>query len=160
MTASTANLHSSRAASPSLHSASNHLQSTDSILSPSQTPPNSSFSAQAGRSQRPSSRRALTAALELAKAAVQLDATNEDPHRAVVAYARSVQLLGEVMERVMRGEDASGSGHAGAIDGEDRRRGGRRRSVVAKEEEVRRLKAIVSSSITSGFLTFETESTG
>ena len=147
MTTSTTNLHSSRTASPSLHSASNHLQSTDSILSPSQTPPNSSFSAPAGRSQRPSSRRALTAALELAKAAVQLDATNEDPHRAVVAYARSVQLLGEVMERVMRGEDASGSGHAGATDGEERRRGGRRRSVVAKEEEVRRLKAIVSSAV-------------
>lgn len=148
MTNSTANHRSSGAASPSLHSPLNHLQSTDSISHPSQTPPNSSSSAQAGRSQRPSSRRALTAALELAKAAVQLDATNEDPHGAVVAYARSVQLLGEVMERVMRGEDASGSGHAGASDGEDRRRGGRRRSVVAKEEEVRRLKAIVSNSVT------------
>jgi len=148
MTASTANLHSSRAASPSLHSVSNYLQSSDSISHPSPTPPNSSSSAQAGRSQRPSSRRALTAALELAKAAVQLDATNEDPHGAVVAYARSVQLLGEVMERVMRGEDASGSGHTGATDGEERRRGGRRRSVVAKEEEVRRLKAIVSLSVT------------
>jgi hypothetical protein len=141
MTASTASFHSSGAASPSLHSSPNHLQSTDSI---SQTPPNVSSS---GRSQRPSSRRALTAALELAKAAVQLDATNEDPHGAVVAYARSVQLLGEVMERVMRGEDASGSGHAGSTDGDERRRGGRRRSVVAKEEEVRRLKAIVSVSV-------------
>lgn len=99
-----------------------------------------------GRSQgqRPSSRRALTAALELAKAAVQLDATNDDPHGAVLAYAKSVQLLGEVMERVMRGEDASGHGHAGSADGDERRKGGRRRSVVAKEEEVRRLKAIVS----------------
>lgn len=47
----------------------------------------------------------------------------------------------------MRGEDASGSGHAGSTDGEERRRGGRRRSVVAKEEEVRRLKAIVSSAV-------------
>ena len=155
MTTSPSNLHSSGTVSPSLHSASNHLQSTDSI---SQTPPNSS-SSQAARSQRPSSRRALTAALELAKAAVQLDATNEDPHGAVVAYARSVQLLGEVMERVMRGEDASGSGHAGAMDGEERRRGGRRRSVVAKEEEVRRLKAIVSTSVTDGSQTPETEYT-
>lgn len=101
------------------------------------------------RGQRPSSRRALTAALELAKAAVQLDATNDDPHGAVMAYAKSVQLLGEVMERVMRGEDSSGAGHAGAADGDERRRGGRRRSVVAKEEEVRRLKAIVSVSIHS-----------
>jgi len=74
MTTSTSNLHSSGAVSPSLHTASNHLQSTDSV---SQTP--SSSSSQAGRSQRPSSRRALTAALELAEAAVQLDATNEDP---------------------------------------------------------------------------------
>jgi hypothetical protein len=145
----------SGAVSPSLHSAANHLQSTDSI---SQIPPNSSHS-QAGRSQRPSSRRALTAALELAKAAVQLDSTNEDPHGAVVAYARSVQLLGEVMERVMRGEDASSSGHAGTTDGEERRRGGRRRSVVAKEEEVRRLKAIVSTSVTNGSQTPETEYT-
>ncbi|PVF99122.1 hypothetical protein CPB86DRAFT_703901 [Serendipita vermifera] len=103
---------------------------------------------------RPSSRRALTAALELAKHAVQLDATNDDPHGAVLAYAKSVQLLGEVMERVMRGEDSSatsssqtsgaaGSGHTSQnTESEERRRGGRRRSVVAKEEEVRRLRAI------------------
>ena len=156
MTTSTPNLHSSGAVSPSLHSARYNLQSTDSI---SQIPPNAS-SSPAGRSQRPSSRRALTAALELAKAAVQLDATNEDPHGAVVAYARSVQLLGEVMERVMRGEDASGSGHAGATDGEERRRGGRRRSVVAKEEEVRRLKAIVSISVTQRVPDLETEYPG
>jgi hypothetical protein len=104
---------------------------------------------------RPSSRRALTAALELAKHAVQLDASNDDPNGAVLAYAKSVQLLGEVMERVMRGEDSSAvsssqtSGTAGShtnqnTDSEERRRGGRRRSVVAKEEEVRRLRAIVS----------------
>jgi len=53
MTTSTSNLHSSGAVSPSLHTASNHLQSTDSV---SQTP--SSSSSQAGRSQRSSSRRA------------------------------------------------------------------------------------------------------
>ncbi|KAF8140068.1 hypothetical protein EV363DRAFT_1392989 [Boletus edulis] len=81
---------------------------------------------------RPSSRRALTRALELAREAVQLDATNDDPHAAVIAYGRSVALLSEVMERVRRGEDTS--------DG--RRRNGRRRSVVAQEEEVRRLKSI------------------
>ncbi|KAI8995473.1 hypothetical protein BD414DRAFT_479657 [Trametes punicea] len=82
-------------------------------------------------SQRPSSRRALTRALELAREAVKLDSTNDDPHGAVMAYARSVALLSEVMERVMRGEDST-----------DRRRNGRRRSVVAQEEEVRRLKSI------------------
>lgn len=83
---------------------------------------------------RPSSRRALTRALELAREAVRLDSTNDDPYGAVVAYGRSVALLSEVMERVMRGEDST----------ESRRRNGRRRSVVAQEEEVRRLKSIVS----------------
>ena len=87
----------------------------------------------ASSESRPSSRRALTRALELAREAVQLDATNDDPHAAVIAYGRSVALLSEVMERVRRGEDTS--------DG--RRRNGRRRSVVAQEEEVRRLKSIV-----------------
>ncbi|KAH7924894.1 hypothetical protein BV22DRAFT_1090141 [Leucogyrophana mollusca] len=82
---------------------------------------------------RPSSRRALTRALELAREAVQLDSTNDDPHAAVMAYGRSVALLSEVMERVRRGEDSTETG---------RRRGGRRRSVVAQEEEVRRLKSI------------------
>ncbi|KAI9057139.1 hypothetical protein FKP32DRAFT_1681875 [Trametes sanguinea] len=81
--------------------------------------------------QRPSSRKALTRALELAREAVKLDSTNDDPYGAVMAYARSVALLSEVMERVMRGEDST-----------DRRRNGRRRSVVAQEEEVRRLKSI------------------
>ncbi|KAI6132657.1 hypothetical protein EV401DRAFT_212388 [Pisolithus croceorrhizus] len=81
---------------------------------------------------RPSSRRALTRALELAREAVQLDATNHDPHAAVIAYGRSVALLSEVMERVRRGEDST----------ESRRRSGRRRSVVAQEEEVKRLKSI------------------
>lgn len=83
--------------------------------------------------QRPSSRRALTRALELAREAVRLDSTNDDPYGAVMAYAKSVALLSEVMERVMRGEDST-----------ERRRNGRRRSVVAQEEEVRRLKSIVS----------------
>jgi len=84
---------------------------------------------------RPSSRRALTAALELAQEAVRLDTTNDDPIGAIQAYARSVALLSEVMERVMRGEDTNES--------RERRHGGRRRSVVAKEEEVKRLKSIV-----------------
>lgn len=82
---------------------------------------------------RPSSRRALTRALELAREAVQLDSTNDDPHAAVLAYGRSVALLSEVMERVRRGEDTT----------ERTKRNGRRRSVVAQEEEVRRLKSIV-----------------
>ncbi|KAF8527838.1 hypothetical protein BU17DRAFT_38799 [Hysterangium stoloniferum] len=84
---------------------------------------------------RHSSRRALTAALELAQEAVRLDTTNDDPLGAIQAYARSVALLSEVMERVIRGEDANDSSR-------DRRRGGRRRSVAAREEEVRRLKSI------------------
>ena len=83
---------------------------------------------------RPSSRRALTKALELAREAVKLDSTNDDPYGAVVAYGKSVALLSKVMERVINGEDTSES---------VRRKGGRRRSVVAQEEEVRRLKAIV-----------------
>jgi len=83
---------------------------------------------------RPSSRRALTKALELAREAVKLDSTNDDPYGAVVAYGKSVALLSKVMERVINGEDANES---------VRRKGGRRRSVVAQEEEVRRLKAIV-----------------
>lgn len=83
---------------------------------------------------RPSPRRALTRALELAREAVRLDSTNDDPYGAVVAYGRSVALLSRVMERVINGEDSNDS---------VRRRGGRRRSVVAQEEEVRRLKAIV-----------------
>lgn len=84
---------------------------------------------------RPSSRRALTRALELAREAVNLDSKNDDPYGAVQAYGRSVALLSEVMERVMRGEDSTES---------HRRKNGRRRSVVAQEEEVRRLKSIVS----------------
>ena len=83
---------------------------------------------------RPSSRRALTKALELAREAVKLDSTNDDPYGAVVAYGKSVALLSKVMERVINGEDSNDS---------LRRKGGRRRSVVAQEEEVRRLKAIV-----------------
>lgn len=83
--------------------------------------------------QRPSSRRALTRALELAREAVQLDSTNEEPEAAVHAYARSVALLSEVMERVRNGEDST----------ENHRRR-RRRSVAAQEEEIRRLQSIVS----------------
>ncbi len=91
-------------------------------------------SQQSTERSRPSSRRALTKALELAREAVKLDSANDDPYGAVVAYGKSVALLSKVMERVMSGEDSTDS---------LRRRGGRRRSVVAQEEEVRRLKAIV-----------------
>lgn len=133
--------HSSQPSLSSLHhsdpSTSSHTKSLSKtqdivpdrlLLSPHQ--PNSRTES------RPSSRRALTRALELAREAVQLDATNDDPHAAVIAYGRSVALLSEVMERVRRGEDST----------EGRRRNGRRRSVVAQEEEVRRLKSIVCPS--------------
>lgn len=89
---------------------------------------------------RPSSRRALTKALELAREAVKLDSTNDDPYGAVLAYGKSVALLSEVMERVMRGEDSTEV---------PRKKNGRRRSVVAQEEEVRRLKSIVSTDVDS-----------
>ncbi|KAG1747600.1 hypothetical protein EDB19DRAFT_276705 [Suillus lakei] len=81
---------------------------------------------------RLSSRRALTKALELAREAVQLDSTNHDPHAAVMAYGRSVDLLSEVMERVRRGEDST----------ERPRQNGKQRNLDAQEEEVRRLKSI------------------
>lgn len=81
---------------------------------------------------RPSSRRALTRALELAREAVQLDSTNDNPVAAVNAYAQSVALLSEVMERVRNGEDSTES---------NRRR--QRRSISAQEKEVRRLQNIV-----------------
>ena len=81
---------------------------------------------------RPSSRRALTSALELAREAVQLDSTNDNPVAAVNAYAQSVALLSEVMERVRNGEDSTES---------NRRR--QRRSISAQEKEVRRLQNIV-----------------
>ena len=84
--------------------------------------------------RRPSSRKALTRALELAREAVRLDSTNDDPYAAVVAYGKSVALLSEVMDRVIRGEDSTES---------HKRKNGRRRSVVAQEEEVRRLRSIV-----------------
>jgi hypothetical protein len=84
---------------------------------------------------RPSSRRALTRALELAREAVMLDSANDDPYAAVVAYGQSVALLSEVMERVRRGEDSTESS--------SRRRNGRRRSARAQEEEIKRLKKIV-----------------
>ncbi|KAF8640853.1 hypothetical protein AX17_000501 [Amanita inopinata Kibby_2008] len=78
------------------------------------------------RERPPSSRSALTRALELARQAVHLDSTNDNPAAAVEAYGQSVALLSQVMERVKRGED-----------------GGRRtRSPEAQEEEVRRLQNI------------------
>ncbi|KAJ7756049.1 hypothetical protein DFH07DRAFT_482765 [Mycena maculata] len=82
----------------------------------------------------PSSRRTLTRALELAREAVQLDSTNEEPQAVVMAYGRSVALLSEVMERVRRGEDST--------DPSSPRHKGRPRSAVAQEEEVRRLQNI------------------
>lgn len=81
----------------------------------------------------PSSRRSLTRALELARDAVRIDSTNDDPHGAIQAYGQSVALLKEVMERVTRGEDST----------EPRKKKGHRRSIVSQEEEVRRLRSIV-----------------
>jgi hypothetical protein len=77
---------------------------------------------------RPSSLRTLTRALKLAREAVQIDSTNDDPVAAVSAYAQTVSLLNEVMERVENGGDSTGS-HAG---------------ISAREREVERLKNIVS----------------
>jgi hypothetical protein len=125
---------------PSISSSTENLSDPPLPMPPSQhqavVPDPSLLSPPGHRQPRPSSRRALTEALELAREAVQLDTTNNDPHGAVVAYGRSVALLSEVMERVRRGEDTAEAPH--------RRRNGRRRSVVAQEEEVRRLKSIVS----------------
>ena len=84
--------------------------------------------------RRQSSRRALTRALELAREAIRLDSTNDDPYAAVAAYGKCVALLSEVMERVIRGEESTDS---------TRRRDGGRRSVAAQEEEVKRLRSIV-----------------
>lgn len=101
-----------------------------------QTPDNSTLSptsSRPGSAHRPSSRTALTRALALARRAVQLDSTNDNPEAAVHAYAQSVALLSEVMERVRNGEDNNPEG--------SRRR--RRRSAAAQEDEVRRLQNIV-----------------
>lgn len=105
----------------------NYTQQDRGLLAPPAEQPNRS-------EHRPSSRRALTRALELAREAVQLDSMNDNPEAAVNAYAQSVALLSEVMERVRNGEDSTTDLH--------RRR--RRRSVAAQEEEVRRLQNIVS----------------
>lgn len=83
---------------------------------------------------RPSSRRALTEALRLAQEAVMLDSQNNDPIAAFEAYARSVELLTEVIHRVASGDR----------DSDQRRRPGRRRSDSARQDEVQRLRSIVS----------------
>ncbi|KAL5531835.1 hypothetical protein ACEPAF_5398 [Sanghuangporus sanghuang] len=54
------------------------------------------------------SRRTLTRALELAREAVRLDSTGNDPHGAIRAYGESVALLNEVMEHGMHGEVRKG----------------------------------------------------
>ena len=109
---------------PAATSSSDRNQNRRSSLAPQNT----------NRSEhRPSSRRALTRALELAREAVQLDSTNDNPVAAVNAYAQSVALLSEVMERVRNGEDSTES---------NRRR--QRRSISAQEKEVKRLQNIVS----------------
>ncbi|TFK30635.1 hypothetical protein FA15DRAFT_629864 [Coprinopsis marcescibilis] len=102
-------------------------QSNDGLLQPTSHPERS----ERRSDRKPSSQRALTRALELAREAVQLDSTSDNPEAAVKAYAQSVALLSEVMERVRRGDDST----------TDRRRR-RRRSVAAQEDEIRRLQNI------------------
>ncbi|KAJ7630681.1 hypothetical protein FB45DRAFT_1027877 [Roridomyces roridus] len=101
--------------------------SSDDPPDPPRDPPRDRLAPDRSEPRIPSSRRALTRALELAREAVQLDSTNEEPEAAVMAYGRSVALLSEVMERVRRGEDST--------DPSSRRRNGRPRSAVAQEEE-------------------------
>ncbi|KAG8763789.1 hypothetical protein FRC11_012365 [Ceratobasidium sp. 423] len=98
---------------------------------PRMQPPQTPGGLSASSTRPPSSRRALTAALELAQEAVRIDSAGEEPLAAIAAYGKSVTLLKEVMDRVMRGEGA-----------ERRRAGVRRRSDAAREDEVRRLKSI------------------
>ena len=78
---------------------------------------------------RASPGRTLKEALRLAQEAVRLDSTG-DPNGAVMAYAKSVALLSEVIEKTMR-EDSTG-------------RNGKGRSVSSKEEELQRIKQVVS----------------
>lgn len=104
---------------------------------PSPNPPTPPTSPpRTGSSTRPSSRRALVAALSLAQEAVKLDTAGNDPQAAADAYARSVVLLREVMSRVSSGESAQREPSA------NNRRSSR--NLTPREEEVRRLKSIVS----------------
>jgi len=79
----------------------------------------------------PSTRSILFRAMELARQAVHLDTTNDDPQGAIIAYGESVQLLDEVMIRVIN----TGQG--------DSRPNARSREI--QEEEVRRLRSIYDS---------------
>lgn len=130
------------AADPVPGSSSESLASTSRRGPPPFSPPRANPpqtpSASSASTRPPSSRRALTAALELAQEAVRIDSSGEEPLAAIAAYGKSVALLNEVMERVMRGEGA-----------ERRRAGVRRRSDAAREDEVRRLKSIVGPTVLS-----------
>lgn len=108
------------------------------ISPPASTSPYSPISPPRQSGSRPSSRRALVAALSLAQEAVKLDTAGNDPQAAIDAYARSVVLLREVMSRVSSGESASGAN--------DTNGKATSRSLTPREEEVRRLKSIVSQS--------------
>ncbi|KAF8334004.1 uncharacterized protein EI90DRAFT_3050620 [Cantharellus anzutake] len=79
------------------------------------SPPRSS-----SRSSRP--QKALIAALQLAQEAVQLDSSGGNPFAAVKAYARSVALLSDVMEKAVNGDHSQ--------------------SLASREEEVRKLRSI------------------
>ncbi len=124
---------------PLLDASFHHVSSSDSQPSSSRqsiatgisssptltSPPRSS-----GRSSRP--QKALIAALQLAQEAVQLDSSGDYPISAVKAYARSVALLNDVMEKAINGEHSQSSG------------GRPSRSLASREEEVRKLRSIVS----------------
>jgi hypothetical protein len=107
------------------------LPTSDTLSRPDALSPIAAVAVDRPRSTRQSSKRALTEALRLAQEAVLLDSQNEDPIAAFRAYSRSVTLLSEVMERVIRGEHDSG------------RRSGRAQIELAREDEARRLKNIV-----------------
>lgn len=81
---------------------------------------------------RLSSRTVLTRSLGFAREAVLFDSYNDD--RALVLYEKSVALLREVMERVMKDEDNR--------RGSDR---GRILDLQAQNEDLRRLQSIVST---------------
>jgi len=81
-------------------------------------------------SDRSNYHRTLRRALKLAHEAVQFDSKNGYPEAAVNAYAQSVALLSEVIERVRNVKDSANT----------------RKSFAPPEDEIKRLQAIVSPS--------------
>ncbi|KAJ7261156.1 hypothetical protein C8J57DRAFT_1337226 [Mycena rebaudengoi] len=77
-------------------------------------------------------RRIMTRALELAREAVQIDSTNQDPAAAVQKYGTSVALLAQFLLHLRRG------GETASYPGRKRRNW----SLVTQEEEIRRIQSI------------------